>query len=295
MQLVIDEIGPGAATPLQAVRLLAVYLSGGAGGKESAIRKLNELLADDAVGSNPILRLVAGTVLMHERDYAGALKHTNSGFPYLEGHVEPYMRQLSVSDVVTGPLQAFNGIEKVGHIVHVLRTTGHNGFPVVDEPPFSDSPVLFGLVLRAHLLVLLRKKDFIPNCSASALDASKQFLPHDFAKPGSGKHDRIEEIQFSAEELEMFVDLHPFTNTSPYTVVETMSLAKAHVLFREVGLRHLLVLPKSSKRAPVVGILTRHDFMPEHILGLHPFLFKTRWKKVRLASQHSPTSSSDAR
>uniref|UniRef100_A0A0E0PET8 Chloride channel protein n=1 Tax=Oryza rufipogon TaxID=4529 RepID=A0A0E0PET8_ORYRU len=203
------------------------------------------------------------------------------GFPYLEGHVEPYMRQLSVSDVVTGPLQAFNGIEKVGHIVHVLRTTGHNGFPVVDEPPFSDSPVLFGLVLRAHLLVLLRKKDFIPNCSASALDASKQFLPHDFAKPGSGKHDRIEEIEFSAEELEMFVDLHPFTNTSPYTVVETMSLAKAHVLFREVGLRHLLVLPKSSKRAPVVGILTRHDFMPEHILGLHPFLFKTRWKKVR--------------
>ncbi|XP_006653819.1 coatomer subunit epsilon-2 [Oryza brachyantha] len=78
-QLVIDEIGPSAATPLQAVRLLAVYLSGGAGDKESAIGKLNELLADDAVGSNPILRVVAGTVLMHERDYAGALKHTSSG------------------------------------------------------------------------------------------------------------------------------------------------------------------------------------------------------------------------
>ncbi|XP_040379348.1 putative chloride channel-like protein CLC-g [Oryza brachyantha] len=203
------------------------------------------------------------------------------GFPYLEGYVEPYMRQLSVSDVVAGPLQMFSGIEKVGHIVHVLQTTGHNGFPVVDEPPFSDSPVLYGLVLRAHLLVLLRKKDFIHNRTASGLDASKHFLPDDFAKRGSGKHDRIEEIELSAGEMEMFVDLHPFTNTSPYTVVETMSLAKAHVLFREVGLRHLLVLPKSSKRAPVVGILTRHDFMPEHILGLHPFLFKTRWKKVR--------------
>ena len=43
----------------------------------------------------------------------------------------------------------------------------------------------------------------------------------------------------------MYVDLHPFTNTSPYTVVETMSLAKALVLFREVGLRHLLVVPKA--------------------------------------------------
>lgn len=83
------------------------------------------------------------------------------GFPYLEPHAEPYMRQLTVADVVTGPLQFFNGVEKVGNIVHVLRTTGHNGFPVVNEPPFSDSPVLYGLILRAHLIVLLKKKDFL--------------------------------------------------------------------------------------------------------------------------------------
>ncbi|XP_044326563.1 putative chloride channel-like protein CLC-g isoform X3 [Triticum aestivum] len=203
------------------------------------------------------------------------------GFPFLEGHAEPYMRQLSVSDVVTGPLQTFNGIEKVGRIVDTLKATDHNGFPVVDEPPFSDTPLLYGLVLRSHLLVLLRKKEFISSSTASASDASKHFSPEDFAKRGSGKHDRIEDIELTAEELEMFVDLHPFTNTSPYTVVETMSLAKALILFREVGLRHLLVLPKTSKRAPVVGILTRHDFMPEHVLGLHPYLFKSRWKKVR--------------
>lgn len=33
MQLVIGEIGPSAATPLQAVKLLAVYLSGDAGNR----------------------------------------------------------------------------------------------------------------------------------------------------------------------------------------------------------------------------------------------------------------------
>jgi hypothetical protein len=33
VQLVIDEIGPDAATPLQAIKLLAVYLSGGAENK----------------------------------------------------------------------------------------------------------------------------------------------------------------------------------------------------------------------------------------------------------------------
>ncbi|XP_010905340.1 putative chloride channel-like protein CLC-g isoform X2 [Elaeis guineensis] len=203
------------------------------------------------------------------------------GLPYLEAHAEPYMRQLTVSDVVTGPLQTFHGVEKVGNIVHVLKTTGHHGFPVIDEPPFSDSPVLFGLILRAHLLVLLKKKEFLHTCALSSFDASKPFSADDFAKRGSGKHDSIDDIELTVEEMEMYIDLHPFTNTSPYTVVETMSLAKALILFREVGLRHLLVVPKSSSRAPVVGILTRHDFMPEHILGLHPFLLKSRWKRLR--------------
>ena len=36
------------------------------------------------------------------------------------------------------------------------------------------------------------------------------------------------------------------------------------------------------QRSPVVGILmTRHDFMPAHILGLHPVLLGSRWKRLR--------------
>lgn len=170
------------------------------------------------------------------------------GFPYLETHAEPYMRQLSVSDIVTGPLQLFQGIERVGNIVHVLRTTKHNGFPVIDEPPLSESPVLFGIILRAHLVTLLKKKAFLSTpVLPGGSDASKQFSAGDFAKRGSGNSDRIEDVVLTEEEMEMFIDLHPFTNASPFTVVETMSLAKALTLFREVGLRHMLVIPKISR------------------------------------------------
>ncbi|KAG6724029.1 hypothetical protein I3843_03G232200 [Carya illinoinensis] len=204
------------------------------------------------------------------------------GFPYLETHAEPYMRQLSVGDVVTGPLQLFHGIEKVGNIVHVLRTTRHNGFPIIDEPPHSECPVLSGIILRAHLVTLLKKKAFLSTPDLTGgFNASKQFSAGDFAKRSSGNDEKIEDIDLSEEEMEMFIDLHPFTNASPYTVVETMSLAKALLLFREVGLRHLLVIPKISSRSPVVGILTRHDFMPEHILSLHPMLVRSRWKRLR--------------
>ncbi|RLM74245.1 hypothetical protein C2845_PM15G23270 [Panicum miliaceum] len=53
-------------------------------------------------------------------------------------------------------------------------------------------------------------------------------------------------------------------------------------LINEKGKTYKLLLAATVTRAPVVGILTRHDFMPEHILGLHPFLFKSRWKKAVL-------------
>lgn len=199
-------------------------------------------------------------------------------FPFLQGHAEPYMRRLMVSDVITGPLQVFNSVEKVGNIVHILKSTGHNGFPVMDEPLFSQMPVLYGLILRSHLLVLLRKKCFLTYQFSTQTTVFDQFSADDFAKRGTDKQDTINDIIFTAEELEMFIDLHPFTNTSPYTVVETMSLAKAHILFLKVGLRHLLVIPKLPSRAPVVGILTRHDFMPEHLISLHPFLTRCRTK-----------------
>lgn len=82
-----------------------------------------------------------------------------------------------------------------------------------------------------------------PSPVANSYDVLRQFSSDDFAK-GSIERVKIEDIQLTEEEMGMFIDLHPFTNASPYTVVETMSLAKALILFREVGLRHLLVIPK---------------------------------------------------
>lgn len=193
------------------------------------------------------------------------------GLPYMEAHAEPYMKHLIVGDVVSGPLITFTGVEKVANIVHALRLTGHNGFPVIDEPPFSDAPELCGIVLRSHLLVLLKGKRFTKERVVIGVsEVQQRFSAFDFTKAGSGKGLKFEDLDILDDEMDLYIDLHSITNRSPYTVVETMSLAKAAVLFRGLGLRHLCVVSKTSGRAPVVGILTRHDFMQEHILGLFP-------------------------
>ncbi|CAA7405517.1 unnamed protein product [Spirodela intermedia] len=46
---------------------------------ESVISSVKEWLNDPAIGNNSVLRLVAGTIYMHEQDYNEELKHTNAG------------------------------------------------------------------------------------------------------------------------------------------------------------------------------------------------------------------------
>ncbi|KAM7272310.1 hypothetical protein ACFE04_026973 [Oxalis oulophora] len=75
-QLVINEIDSSAATPLQTVKLLALNLSSPSN-KESAISSLKDWLADPAIANNSTLRLIAGTVFMHEEDYNRRFRLSN--------------------------------------------------------------------------------------------------------------------------------------------------------------------------------------------------------------------------
>ncbi|CAM6044367.1 unnamed protein product, partial [Sphagnum compactum] len=202
--------------------------------------------------------------------------------PFLEAHPLPFMRHLTAHDAITGPLVWFSVIERVGTILEVLHSTKHNAFPVIDDnfDGQDEHPVFCGLVLRSHLLVLLKKKQFTERRErGGGFQQYESFSSAEFAKPGSGKGLKITDIELDIADEEMFLDLHPVTNTSPYTVVETMSLAKTYTLFRQLGLRHLCVMPKSSEGQPIIGILTRHDFMPNYLLNLYPSLRRSNHRK----------------
>ncbi|KAL8478781.1 hypothetical protein ACS0TY_030600 [Phlomoides rotata] len=199
------------------------------------------------------------------------------GLPFLDAHPEPWMRNITVGELADHKpaVVTLSGIESVDRIVEVLRSTTHNGFPVVDAgvvPP-NVATELHGLVLRAHLILVLKKKWFLQERRRTEeWEVRQKFTSIDLAERGG----KIEEVTVIKDEMKMFVDLHPLTNTTPYTVVESMSVAKAMVLFREVGLRHMLILPKyqAAGAYPVVGILTRQDLRAHNILSAFPQLEK---------------------
>uniref|UniRef100_A0A0A9D1S6 CBS domain-containing protein n=1 Tax=Arundo donax TaxID=35708 RepID=A0A0A9D1S6_ARUDO len=130
---------------------------------------------------------------------------------------------------------------------------------------------LHGLVLRSHLVAVIRKRWFLQERRRTEeWEAREMFSSTELAE----KDGSIDDMELTPEEMEMYIDLHPFTNTTPYTVVETMSVAKAVVLFRTCALRHMLIIPKfqGPEIAPIVGILTRQDLRGHNILGAFPHL-----------------------
>ncbi|XP_019103572.2 chloride channel protein CLC-b [Beta vulgaris subsp. vulgaris] len=208
------------------------------------------------------------------------------GLPFLDANPEPWMRNISVGELadVKPPLVSLRGLEKVSRIVDVLKNTTHNGFPVIDDDvtiPTSDGTKareLHGLILRAHLVAVLKKKWFLEQPrKTEEWEVREKFTWVELAERDLD----FEQVAISKREMEMYVDLHPFTNKTPYTVVEDMSAAKAMVLFRQVALRHLLIVPKYQGAGiyPVIGILTRQDLRAHNIQTVFPHIARSKGRE----------------
>ncbi|KVI01687.1 chloride channel protein CLC-d [Cynara cardunculus var. scolymus] len=186
------------------------------------------------------------------------------GIPLLESRPKNLMRKMTAKEACGNQkVSYFTRVVKVADVANILRTNSHNGFPVVDHTRTGETMVI-GLILRSHLLVLLQSKaDF--QHSPLAVDMRSQSIPirhslSDFVKPVSSKGLSINDIHLSPDDLEMYIDLAPFVNPSPYVVPEDMSLTKVYNLFRQLGLRHIFVVPRASR---VIGMITRKDLLFE--------------------------------
>ncbi|KAF5733593.1 Coatomer epsilon subunit isoform 1 [Tripterygium wilfordii] len=169
-QLVINEIDSSAATPLQAVKLLALYLSS-PDNRESTITSLKEWLNDSAIRSNPILRLIAGTIFMHEEDHNEALKHTNTVVhaANMELHalnVQIYIK-MHRSDYAEKQLRLMQQIDE-DHTLTQLANAWVNlavGGSKIQEAylifqDFSEKNIMTGLILNGKAVCCMHMGNF---------------------------------------------------------------------------------------------------------------------------------------
>lgn len=153
---------------------------------------------------------------------------------------------------MTHPVVVLRENESAGRIYDLLKTTAHNGFPVVDdyEPNIPDQErfgLLKGFILRHQLITLLRKKCYAHLDLLLCADDFRESYPR---YPG------IDTVMLSEEEKHFEIDLSPYLNFSPYSLNENSNLPRVFKLFRGLGLRHIVIVDQNNY---VVGIVTRID------------------------------------
>ncbi|XP_044758557.1 H(+)/Cl(-) exchange transporter 7 [Coccinella septempunctata] len=178
-----------------------------------------------------------------------------SGVPLLPWEPPPLTHNIYASEVMSHPVVTLKCVENVGHIVELLRLTSYNGFPVVDSPVSDQMEVttygrIRGLILRDQLIIILLHKIF--NETADSWDETNLdiFRDHYPRYPTANAH------LVTDQEKTYSVDLRPFMNPSPYTVLHSASLPRMFRLFRALGLRHLPIVNDTNE---VIGMVTRKD------------------------------------
>ncbi|XP_028406766.1 H(+)/Cl(-) exchange transporter 7-like [Dendronephthya gigantea] len=164
---------------------------------------------------------------------------------------------LNARNIMNKPVCCMNLVENVGRVIELLKTTTHNGFPVVDPLPENEMSegtfgAFRGTILRSQLIVLLKHKVFFERGKEPA---KHQLTMKDF-RDAYPRFQPVRTIRVSPLERECCLDLQPFMNVMPYTVHEESSISRVFHLFRAIGLRHLIVVDHHNQ---VVGIVTRKD------------------------------------
>ena len=172
-----------------------------------------------------------------------------ANLPFLPFHPPPYYSIVCVSNVMSKDPHSILPVEKSEVIFELLSTTSHSAFPVVDK-----NKKLLGLMLRKHLSVLMSKTfkhRVFQNSEIAEEVGTLSWMDLE------GKYPRYPQFTALAEEeRQKFVDVRPYMNRSPHLLNEVASAKQAFRLFREVGLRHLIVINNALQ---VTGIITRKD------------------------------------
>ncbi|XP_060522651.1 H(+)/Cl(-) exchange transporter 7 [Cylas formicarius] len=178
-----------------------------------------------------------------------------SGVPLLPWEPPPLARNIYASEVMSHPVVTLKCVENVGHIAELMKLTSYNGFPVVDPPLSDEAEVrtygrIRGLILRSQLLVILKRKIF------NETSEDWEFMSASVFREEYPRYPTVTEVLLTEEEKTFYVDLRPFMNPSPYTVLHSTSLPRMFRLFRALGLRHLPIVNDTNE---VIGMVTRKD------------------------------------
>eukprot|EP01117_Protostelium_nocturnum_P016619 TRINITY_DN6623_c0_g1_i1.p1 TRINITY_DN6623_c0_g1~~TRINITY_DN6623_c0_g1_i1.p1 ORF type:complete len:804 (-),score=233.35 TRINITY_DN6623_c0_g1_i1:12-2423(-) len=177
--------------------------------------------------------------------------------PILELHPPSFAFRVGVTEVMAKPVQCIYEKDTLNNIIRVLKTTNHNGFPVVSNEGVGREKTFRGIILRKQLLILLDRQQY------SQKEDEAVMLDFEYYLSLMNHKWELESISLPPKEIRgtLYMDIHDYMDRSQVVVQKSFSFIEAYRLFQTQGLRHLPVVDDLFQ---VVGILTRHDLLYFH-------------------------------
>ena len=70
--------------------------------------------------------------------------------PFVENNPPVVMEKMNADEVMSTPVTMLREVDTIDNILNALRTTAHNGFPVIEN---TERGIFRGLILRNQLMV----------------------------------------------------------------------------------------------------------------------------------------------
>jgi chloride channel 7 len=142
----------------------------------------------------------------------------------------------------------------VSRVIDTLSSNTHNGFPVLNA-----RGQFVGLVLRSQIISLLKARAFQVGDQVGVSNRYRH-LPLDTFLADYPRYPSIEDVlkNLKIDDPDLFINLEPYLNPSPFVMRDESSLSRVFRLFRTMGLRHLVIVNIHNE---VVGIITRKDLI----------------------------------
>ncbi|XP_053569112.1 chloride channel protein C-like [Bombina bombina] len=178
----------------------------------------------------------------------------------VEGKKNVNLELFTARDVMK-PCAIIHLQENVYSLAELLLGTSHNGFPVVYSPGAGQEEVFVGTITKLELYMLLSNSKIFQtpdnNISCPAVltyqEVTVEKLPDE-----SRMNTLLSKYSTDSQYQQLFINLEPYINMSAVSVPAHFSLHRTYVVFRTLGLRHLIVVDLQNR---AIGIITRKDLI----------------------------------
>ncbi len=149
--------------------------------------------------------------------------------PFLEGSLKTLglLNYHPIVELMAQPVVTLNEINKVGVVYRILSTKSHNGFPVIDK-----NGHLRGFILRKTLCSIIKLKAFstpiVKNEDGTIQLSQAASVFHDTMERNYPHYPKIEDISLTGQDMECWLDIRPYMDTSPYSINASASVQRCY-------------------------------------------------------------------